>query len=242
MPEQQNHATHSDEPGGVVSGHFTDRKSAELAAQAALRNGYTVQLVDKSVHVRPEHPEHAGEAEGFLGAYGATNLPDVRATTDALRDSSGAQRVRADQGGSFELVEEELQPQKQPVVGGALLIRKEVVNETVTIDVPVEREELVIERVAIEPRAEDQAAVAESDPLLEALAARLRQMQPGDAVRIPLVEEQVVVHKEAVVKSELVVGKRLVREVQHFQDKVRRQVARVDRRGDIRVSEPEDNA
>lgn len=228
MPEQQNDRTRSDQSAVAVSGHFADRNNAELAAQAALRNGFTVQFVDKTVTVLAERPEDTGEAEGLLGAYGPTNLPDAHAAM------SGSGRLRADQGGTFELIEEELQPRTEPGIGGAVLIRKEVVNETVTVEVPVEREELVIERVPVQPRADDQSpdAVAQSDPLLEALAARLRQMQPGDVLRIPLVEEQVVVHKQAVVKSELAIGKRLVREVQHFQDKVRRQVARVERRGE----------
>ena len=75
------------------------------------------------------------------------------------------------------------------------------------------------------------------DPLIQALSARVRQMQPGEAVRIPIVEEEVIIQKQPVVKSQLLIGKRLVREIQHFTDTVRREVADVDRRGDVRLAD-----
>jgi uncharacterized protein (TIGR02271 family) len=150
-----------------------------------------------------------------------------------------ADRIRAEHGATVELVEEELQPHSEPVLAGQVLIRKHVVKETVVLEVPVQREELIIERLPVERRAHDQAEPRETDPLIQALSSRLRQMQPGEAVRIPIVEEEVVVQKQPVVKSQLLIGKRLVHEVQHFTDTVRREVADVDRRGDARVADLE---
>jgi uncharacterized protein (TIGR02271 family) len=114
-----------------------------------------------------------------------------------------------------------------------------VVNETLTLEVPVQREELIIERLPVQRHAADQAEQHETDPLIQSLSERLRQMQPGEAVRIPIVEEEVIVQKQRVVKSQLLIGKRLVREVQHFTDTVRREVADVDRRGDVRFADLE---
>jgi uncharacterized protein (TIGR02271 family) len=220
----------------TVVGHFPDRQTAELAARAALKGGFTVRLVDGStVEVEiSDGQQHTAEVEGILAAYGATNLAGARPLA--------ADRVRVERGATVELVEEELQPHSEPVLAGEVLIRKHVVNETVTVEVPVQREELIIERLPIQPSASDQAEPHETDQLIQALSDRLRQMQPGEALRIPVVEEEVVIHKQPVVKSQLVIGKRLVREVQHFSDTVRREVADVDRRGDVRFADVEESS
>src|SRR5262249_30079252 len=47
---------------------------------------------------------------------------------------------------TLQLHEEELRPRKQPVEKGEVRVRKEVVTEHKTVDVPVRREEVVIER------------------------------------------------------------------------------------------------
>jgi uncharacterized protein (TIGR02271 family) len=231
MAEHHNDKDRQNESATVV-GHFPDRQTAELGARAALKARFTVRLIDgTTVEVEMSDGQHTAEVEGILAAYGATNLPSARPWA--------ADRIRADRGATVELVEEELQPHSEPVLAGEVLIRKHVVNETLTLEVPVQREELIIERLPVQRHAADQAEQHETDPLIQSLSERLRQMQPGEAVRIPIVEEEVIVQKQRVVKSQLLIGKRLVREVQHFTDTVRREVADVDRRGDVRIADLE---
>jgi uncharacterized protein (TIGR02271 family) len=227
----------SENQNDKVIGQFADSSSAELAAQAALKNGFAVQLVDPTtVHVRSgSRPQDAGEIEGLLAAYGATNIPKAHSAT--------ADGRRTDRGGKIELAEERLEARPHTVVAGEVRVSKKVVSETLKIEVPVEREELLVERVPLQRNGLDQAPDSSgTDPLVQAFSERLRDLQPGEAVRIPIVEEEVIVHKQPVVRNELVIGKRLAHEVQQFTQTVRREVPDIDRKGDVRVAEVEEHS
>ena len=118
--------------------------------------------------------------------------------------------ARAAEGARIQLREEELQAHKQRVEMGAVRVRKEVVTEHRTIEVPVQREEIVIERQA--PTGE-----------------------PIEEIRIPVSEEQVTVEKRLVVKEEVTVGKRVVEGIERVGGEVRKEVIRVEREGDVDI-------
>jgi stress response protein YsnF len=241
--ENENKSADAVVSSDAVVGRFADANNAELAAGTALKNGFAVRLLDRTtVAIEPgPQPRHRGEIEGILAAYGAINIPATSTSTRGPAGPSDAVKVRGDMGTRVELMEEELQPRTRPVVAGEVLIRKHVVNETVTIEVPVQREELVIERLPLDRRSADQPDVgASGDPLVQALTERLREMQPGEALRVPVVEEEVIVTKRPIISSEVLIGKRLVREIQHFTDTIRREVADIDTHGDVRVAEQEE--
>ncbi len=96
-------------------------------------------------------------------------------------------------------------------------IRKDVVEEQRTIDVPVTREEAVVERRPVEPRPAD-APVGE-----------------GETIRVPLRGEHAEVEKRPVVTEEIEVGKRQVQDTERVSGTVRREEARVEREGDVDV-------
>jgi uncharacterized protein (TIGR02271 family) len=124
-------------------------------------------------------------------------------------DTEGAQRVQ--------LREEELRVQKQPVETGEARLRKEVVSEQQTIDVPVTREEVYVER---RPGSGEPSAT----PIGE-----------GETYRVPVREEQVTVEKQPVVREEIALGKRQVQDTQQVSDTVRREEARVEQAGDVNI-------
>jgi uncharacterized protein (TIGR02271 family) len=101
----------------------------------------------------------------------------------------------SDKEGTMELREEELHARKQPVKKGEVKVRKEVVTEHKTLDVPVEREEVVVERKPVRGRK-----AAGSD------------IEGGKEIRIPVKEEEVRVEKTPVVREEVKVSKRQVPE------------------------------
>ena len=86
--------------------------------------------------------------------------------------------------------EERLHAEKRPVETGEVNVRKEVHSETKTMEVPVQREEVIIERTPVHGRAA-------TDDIRE-----------GEQIRVPVREEQVNVTKEPVVTEEVKVGKR----------------------------------
>ena len=129
--------------------------------------------------------------------------------------------ARTAEGARIQVREEELQAHKQLVEAGEVRVRKEVVTEHRTLEVPVQREEVVIERHAPtgEPGASD--------------------IRPGEEIRIPVRKEQVTVEKRPVVKEEVTVGKRVVQGTEQVGGEVRREKVRVEREGDVDVREGE---
>jgi uncharacterized protein (TIGR02271 family) len=186
---------------------------ADDAADAVRRAGFGVEL------------------EAMLRAYGA------REFTGSAEPASTPtpQRIRADEGARVELVEEQLHARTRAIQTGEVTIRKEVVTETRTIEVPVRREELVIEHHQVDRQPIDSAPRHESDPLVEQLIDRLRHMQSGETLRIPIIEEEVVIHKRPVVVEEITLGKRTIQDTQEVSDTIRREEARIEEHGQAAV-------
>jgi uncharacterized protein (TIGR02271 family) len=114
--------------------------------------------------------------------------------------------------------EEQLHVRKQPVETGEVKVRKEVHTEHKTIDVPVEREEVVIER----------RRGAGGQPTREGIHA-------GEEIRVPIREEQVKVEKQTVAKEQVSVGKRKVHETERVEGDVRKEDIKVETEGNARV-------
>jgi uncharacterized protein (TIGR02271 family) len=134
--------------------------------------------------------------------------------------TEGYGRTEGEDRESIELREEELRASKERVKAGEVRVRKEVVTEKKTIDVPVTREEVVVERRPASGRPTS------------------GDIGKDDEIRIPLTEEKVRVEKTPVVKEEITLGKRQIHETERVQDTVRREEARIEESGEARVREP----
>jgi uncharacterized protein (TIGR02271 family) len=130
-------------------------------------------------------------------------------TASAQSSKTGRQKIQ--------LLGEVLRVHKERVAQGEVRLRKEVVTEQQNIEVPVTREELVIER----------------HPGSEATPAG--EIGADSEIRIPLTEERVSVEKRPTVREEIEVGKRGVEETQQVSDQVRREELRVEKDGKIDV-------
>ena len=114
----------------------------------------------------------------------------------------------------IQLREERLRATTEQVQTGEVDLRKEVVTEQQTFDVPVTHEEVYIERRAGSGQVSD-TSIGE-----------------GEAIRVPVSAEQVNVAKQTVQTGEVSVGKRAVQESQQVTDTVRHEEARIERKGD----------
>lgn len=133
--------------------------------------------------------------------------------------SAAAGKTMSDAGcNTVQAHEERLNVQKKPVEAGEVSVRKEVHTEHKTIDVPVTREEVVVER-----RPGSGAAVSASS------------LSPGQEIRIPVKEEQVQVQKQTVVAEEVSVGKRKVQETERVDETLRKEEIKVETHGDAHV-------
>ena len=92
---------------------------------------------------------------------------------------------------------------------GEARIRKEVVTENQTVQVPVQREELVVERRPAEG---------------ERPAGTLR----NEEIRVPLSEEQARLGKSTVAREEVLVGKKPVEQVRDLESDVRHEELSVE--------------
>jgi uncharacterized protein (TIGR02271 family) len=140
------------------------------------------------------------------GDYDGTRLERTTTTTTGYETPRAHVDAR-DQ--TLELREEELTARKHSVETGHVAIGKDVVSEQRTMDVPVTREEVTIERHAVDRRPSD-------GPIDER----------GKTISIPVHEEHVTAEKQAVVYEEVEVGKRAVQETQHVSETVKREEAR----------------
>jgi uncharacterized protein (TIGR02271 family) len=147
---------------------------------------------------------------------------DLRTGWDKSRGDSklswdqarGAARHAFDR--TIRLHEERLKVDKQSVRTGEVDVRTEVHTEHKTINVPVEREEVVIERRPASGRATGGDIKAEE-------------------IRIPVKEEKVTVSKETVAKEDVSVGKRKVQGTETVSGDVRVEELKVEEKGDAKV-------
>lgn len=123
--------------------------------------------------------------------------------------------VDVDQEERIRLHEEKLNIDKERVQTGEVNIGKHVEEDHQTVEVPVSREEVHVERRAVHD--EEVAGEAFDD---------------GDNIHIPIMEEEVEVTKRPVVKEEIVVSKEVVQDTETVSETVRHEEADIDRDDD----------
>jgi len=182
--------------------------------------------------------ERYDDAQRILRDHGAYDIEsrDAMATTAGLETSTMAatrppqtsrnlERRDDETGGTMQLREEELVARKEQVETGEVRIGKAVTTEERTLDVPVTREEVTIERHPVDRRPSDR-------PIEEA----------SETITVPVKEEQALLEKRAVVYEEVGVAKHEVQDTQSVSGTVRREEARIDRTDDTPVAAGWDQA
>lgn len=211
-------------PGGenVTGAFFQEHDSSASSFAGELeRLGFSTHdahdLVDGLIKGHALVTADAGSDVARATAILERHHGDVRYTAGTQPNLAGAAGVTAasdtmtDQDREIQLRAERLIVNKQRVQHGEARIRKEIVTEMKSIDVPVSHEELVIERHAVTGnRAVDAGSFAD------------------ETIRIPLTEEKVTVSKETIVREEVEVGTRRVEDVAQVSDTVRHEELLVD--------------
>ncbi len=154
-----------------------------------------------------------------LGSLGrsASAAPATGAALGAGAATAAASKdLTADQ--TLQLKAERLSVDKVRVASGAVRIRKQVVTEQQSIDVPVSHEELVIERHAVTSGAVGGTIGAD------------------ETITVPLSREEVKVGKQTFVTEEVEVGKKAVGGVENVSDTVRHEELVVE--GDTKTQPP----
>lgn len=156
----------------------------------------------------------AGAGAGVAGAHAdekkaATHTTDAAATERKADVTDNAAAARTNNDGELIRSEEQLNVNKERVATGEARLRKYVVTDTETVDVPVEREEVRVERTPI--NAED--------------AKNYNGSISGDSeeASVTLHEERVNVNKETVPVEKINLKKDTVRDTETHTEELRKE-------------------
>jgi uncharacterized protein (TIGR02271 family) len=163
-------------------------------------------------------------SQGQASTYAANTASSAASTASGATSATTASTQNAatvpagEETQNIELRAEQLQPQTRWQQAGEVELRKNVVAEQQTVDVPVTHEEVYIQR---QPGSGQVSDTPISDD--------------GETIRVPVNEEQVDINKQTVVTGEVAVGKRQVQQTQQYSDTVRREELDVDNQGNVNV-------
>ena len=192
-----------------------DQDRAEYYRNGIASGGALVTVAGSRAQEARRILESAG---GELRETGFAQQPLANVdTADADRASRDSELP--DQDYRIQLRGEVLRAYKERVRRGEVRVRKDVVTENQTIQVPVTREELVVERV---PASGEQVS---------------GEIGSDKEIRVPLSEERARVDKQPVVNEEVRIGKRAVQNTQQVSGDVRHEELKVDQEGDIDVED-----
>lgn len=189
--------------GALIGMGLSDEEAAYYETE--MKAGRTIVTVNAG--------DRRQEALMLLRQYGGY---DITRKSKETQDDRSATASGSQAGDTYQAREEKLRVRKTPVETGEVTVRKEVHQEHKTIDVPVSREEVVIERHA----GRGQKASG-------------NQLKAGQEIRIPVKEEQVNVDKETVVAEEVTVGKRQVQGTTRVDETLRKERIDVDTKGNV---------
>lgn len=160
-----------------------------------------VRLIE---HDRIELSMAKAEIEG----KGWDRPPDAVAA-DADYDTARADYQTRGETGTIERHEEQLNVEKEPVQTGEVRVEKDVVEQQQSVDVPLEREEVHLERRAVDKPASGEAFTDQE-------------------VSIPVSEERAQVTKEARVVEELDVEKDVHQDTERVEGTVKKEEFKVE--------------
>ncbi len=205
--DRAGYLTQSLQPGGAII-TVRDAARSDEAEQIITSNNGTIKYENTSAGAAgTSYPQSTGSD------YGTTEAQEYAATGTRGDVTNETDRVR--------LFGEVLRVHKERVNRGEVRLRKDVITENQTIEVPVTREEFVLERVP----------VTDNTPATGATIGDQKE------IRIPLSEERVRVEKQPIVTEEVIVGKREVTDVERVGDQVRHEELRVENEGTTRKRE-----
>ena len=185
---------------------FTEEESSRYYNE--VKNGNILLYVDReygNLFYDSQTEIINGTPDPNLGSNLITNRSD---TTGVIGNPDQEERIR--------LHEERLNVDKERVQAGEINIDKHVIEDEQTVEVPVSREEVYIERRAVN----DETAADEV-------------FDDGENLHIPIMKERLEVTKRPVVSEEIIVGKRRVQDTETVRETVRREEAEIDRTDDV---------
>ncbi|UWZ86019.1 YsnF/AvaK domain-containing protein [Occallatibacter riparius] len=199
--------------GSTGQGYIVSVRAAERRAEAeTILESNGADLGSSAESSTALTPDYASSNSSYSGTGTGTTSPYAE-TEDAAYTGSTGSDLDTRTPRRIQLYGEVLRVHRDRVQRGEARIRKETVTETQNVEVPVTREELVVERVPVSGSQPATGATFGSD---------------SEEIRVPLTEEVARVEKEPVVREQVEIGKREITNTENRQETVRREELRVD--------------
>ncbi len=176
--------------------------------------GDTYVMVQKGLINKEKYYVPQNEVESYDGNILRFKLSEEEIKSKYLGDSPPLTRntekddEEESESTRVSLVEERLNISKRDVTYKEATLVKEPVTETKTVEVPITREELVVER---RPASKSTTSTSDLKP----------PVTSKEEIKIPLKKEEVEVKKEPYVKEEVVLKKRRVTETKTVTEQVK---------------------
>jgi uncharacterized protein (TIGR02271 family) len=202
-----------------ISGMNWDDNRADYYYRGIGSGGALVSVTGSRIEEARRILQSAGgdlRESGFETTASGINTKSGIGTESNLSDTDERLQGEHMNDQRIQLRGEVLRTYRERVQRGEVRLRKEVITENQSVEVPVTREELVIERV---PASADQTAAT-------------GEIGTDQEIRVPLSEERARVEKKPIVTEEVRVGKRAVQNTERLSDTVRHEELRVEGEGD----------
>ena len=197
-----------DAPDLDENGHLTTEDQDAFYRHYGLENTQDVTTYETGNRFAETGAAGAGAAGAAGAGYAAGERRDVETDVDAERREF-ADTDRRDVADNGEIIrsEEQLNVSKDRVETGQVRLRKYVVNETETVEVPVEREEVRVVR----------------EPITDADRANYDGNIGEQEASVTLSEDRVNVSKESVPVEKVSLEKDTVRDTERVSEEVRKE-------------------
>ena len=197
-----------DAPDLDENGHLTTEDQDAFYRHYGLENTQDVTTYETGNRFAETGAAGAGAAGAAGAGYAAGERRDVETDADAERREF-ADTDRRDVADNGEIIrsEEQLNVSKDRVETGQVRLRKYVVNETETVEVPVEREEVRVVR----------------EPITDADRANYDGNIGEQEASVTLSEDRVNVSKESVPVEKVSLEKDTVRDTERVSEEVRKE-------------------
>ena len=148
--------------------------------------------------------------------------PDYSPRREGAAERSGEHTTEEDEI-RVQRVEEELVAGTRERGAGSVNVRKRVRTDRERLSVPKKREDVSVERVPVEEGSRREAAS-------EAGGSEAGIQESDDEIRIPIIEEEIVVEKRPVIKEEIRVRKNVLEEEEILGEDVRKEEVDIEDR------------
>lgn len=198
-----------------VSNDDTGFYRTEFEASHPLVTVTTTKDLDKATAILKDCGGYGPRKERFTETRMAEERPMATASTTTTASTVTNKVVENEAEQHMRLHAEHLQAAKAQKQVGEVVLRKRIVSDKESIDVPVMHEEVIIQR----------RALAEATDGCD-------RLDEGEVIRVPVTKEEVNLSKRIVATGDVAIGKRKVGETQHFSDTVSHEEARLEEVGE----------